>query len=117
MDVEGWELRQGFNTALRTKSVSTLFCAIFVVHALYKTASFGVVSLPGSGTPLHQKIIHAVLATAYGTFVYWYYVLYIQDGDVFTEFLQMTLTGKIGQSNANKGCPWRWLLVIFIDLK
>ena len=102
VDTEDWKLRQGFNTALRTKWISKLFYALFAAHALYKIASFILVLLSANATPLHQMMIHAVLATAYGMFVYWYYVLYIQHGEVFAEFLRMTLAGKIGQSNVNK---------------
>ena len=102
VDAEGWELRQGFNTALRTKWISKLFCALFAAHASYKVASLVLVLLSANAAPLHQIIIHAVLATAFTAFVYWYYVLYIQHGEVFAEFLRMTLTGKIGEGNANK---------------
>ena len=100
VDVDGWELRQSFKTPLRTKWIAKLFYAAFSVQALYKIASLVLVLLSSNTTPLHQIMIHAVLATAYGIFAYWYYVLYIQHGEVFAAFFQMTLTGKIGRGNA-----------------
>ena len=100
VDVDGWELRQRFKTPLRTKWNTKLFYAAFSVQGLYKIASLVLVMLSSNTTPLHQIIIHAVLAMAYGIFVYSYYVLYIQHGEVFTAFFQMTLTGKIGRGNA-----------------
>lgn len=98
---QGWELHPRFHTAVRSAWISKLFYALFVAQALYKNLSLVYVLLFAPGVPLHQIIIHAVLAAACGTFAYWYYVLYIEQADMHAGLVQMTLTGNIGKSKIN----------------
>ena len=110
VDVQRWELRQFFHTGDRRGWICKAFYALFALRALYKNLSLIHVLLSPAPTPLHQIMVHAVLAAAYWTFVYWYYVLYIQQPDVYAALLHMTLTAKIGQSKATR---FAWEIVSF----
>lgn len=69
--------------------------AIFTVHALYKLFRLVNIFLFLRGIPLHQTIIHAVLAADGVTFVFWHYWLYFKHADLNAAYVRMTLAGSI----------------------
>ena len=98
---EHWELSQRFHTAGRSGLIPKIFYALFAVHGLYKVLSLVNVLLFATGIPLHEAMIHAVMAIDCVTFGYWYYVLYIKYAEVYAALLRMTLTRNLGQSKTN----------------
>ena len=101
VNIQQLELHQVFHTAGRAGWISKVFYALFAANALYKNLSLVYLLLFTTGTPLHQIMIHAVLAVCCGIFVYWYFILYIQHPFVHARILHMTMTGNIGKSKIN----------------
>ena len=101
VSTQNWELRTHFHFAGQSGWIAKVSYALFLFQALYKILSLVYILIFIRGVPLHQIMIHTVLAIDYGTFSYWYYVLYIQHPDLYAQLLQITLTGNTGQSKVN----------------
>ena len=84
-----WEL-----LPVRAKWRCHFWFFLLALHALYKLV--GLAYWLKVGIPLHQAVVHAVLAIAAPVYSYWYYVLYIKYPHLFGVYLNMTLTGNKG---------------------
>ena len=96
VDVKGWSILPGYGKAPKAWACK-ICCAIFAGHAMYKAlSSIHVFLFSPAGIPLHQMVIHGEIAAVSGTFIHWYYVIYVECADEFATFLKMTLTGNTG---------------------
>ena len=101
VDFSGWNVWPGTTTKLRSWA-SKAWYAFYVAHALYKTLSLLCILLFVRGIPLHQMIIHGVLAGGTAVFGFWYYILYVKYPDVNAALIRMTLTGTITGGSTRK---------------
>ena len=69
--------------------------ALVILHCLYKNLRLLHVLIFVSGTPLHQIILHSVLAVDSMTVSVWYYIIYMEYADDFALFVRITLTGNV----------------------
>ena len=92
VDVEGWKVRADTTTL---SWASKAWYASFVAHSLYKILNFIYTLLFFHGIPLHQMIIHGVLASAAADFSLWYYILYVKYPNENAALIRMTLTRTI----------------------
>ena len=95
VDVQAWKVWPSNSTKLRSWA-SKAWYSLFVVHSLFKVLGLLHALLFLRGVPLHQVIIHGVLASTAMDYVLWYYVLYIKYADENAALIRMTLTGIIG---------------------
>ena len=94
VDVQGREIRSGFKSR-RKAWASKLAYAIFVAHALYKSLSLIYVLQFLPATPLHQILIHGIIAAGNSIFVLWQYDLYWKERDVSMAFWNVSLNGNV----------------------
>ena len=97
---ESWEVRPR-----RDKECKMWICklsyALFIAHALYKMFRLAHTILFLRDVPLHQVIIHAVLAVAGIMYIFWYYWLHYKYANVNSAYVRITLTGNATGGNAN----------------
>ena len=94
VDIKTWELHAG--TEATWKSLVCLISyGLIIVNSFYKAASLLYVLFFSHETPLHQIMVHAVLAMVSVLVSGWYYDLYIRNVHTHATFLTMTLTGSI----------------------
>ena len=94
VDVEGWKVRADTTTKLRSWASKAWYVS-FVAHSFYKIVNFVYTLLFFHGIPLHQMVIHGVLASASAGFGFWYYILYVKYANENAALIRMTLTGTI----------------------
>ena len=101
VEVNGWKVWPGTTTKLRSW-VSKAWYVLYVAHSLCKVLSLLCTLLFVRGIPLHQMIIHGVMAGATAVYGFWYYILYVKYPDVNAALIRMTLAGTIaGGSKRN----------------
>ena len=76
--------------------------ALFIIHACYKVFRLAKVLLFLPTTPLHQVIIHGVLAAAGVIVGFWHYWLYYKCADVMAAYARITLSGNIAGGKGKK---------------
>ena len=94
VDILGWKVHAGTATKLRSWA-SKAWYASFAAHSLYNVLNFLYTLFFLRGIPLHQMIIHGVVASAAPVYVLWYYILYIKYVDENALLIRMKLTGNI----------------------
>ena len=73
--------------------MSSLCFGVFGVHCLYKILGLlYAFAFAQDVVPLHQMIIHMILAGLAAMLLYYYYVLYIRYPGSFAAFARMTLS-------------------------
>ena len=70
---------------------------VFLLHSAYKILRLVHTMVFLAGTPLHEMVLHGIVASSSAVFAFWYYVLYIKYPEAFAGFLGMTLTGNISR--------------------
>ena len=94
VDVRTWKVRHRADTTWKTWACKGSY-VLFIAHSSYKATSLLHTLLFGYNVPLHQVLLHGVVASAAVMLAYWYYVLYIQCADVNAELVRTTLQDKI----------------------
>ena len=94
VNLSSWHLQH--STTGRRKWPSLTFFGISVLHCLYKIAMLIGVYFTQKQTPLHELIIHAMVALGPPFVFFWYYLLFIKYPGAFSCFFHLTLTGNIG---------------------
>ena len=74
---------------------------LYVLHSLYTILMLIYAIFDSERIPLHQIIIHGVLATASANYGYCYYVQYIRHADVTVGFRNLTLALTMAQGTEN----------------
>ena len=82
--------------SIKKKCLSALGYGLFVLHALYKNGGLVYAYLCVPNVQLHQLVIHAIMAMASATIVFWYYSVYVQNPALFFGFVNITLLGTTG---------------------
>ena len=112
VDTERWELCPGAGALWRTLACSISY-GLFVANTSYKVGSLLYVLFLTEGTPLHQIMIHGILAVGFLMIAFWYYVLFIKHADVNAQFVRTTLTCEIGKDS--RGYPMKFTQFTLID--
>ena len=94
VDIKGWKVQPGCSTRARSWASKASY-ALYLAHSLYKVLSLVYTLLFLRGVPLHQMIIHGVMASAAVNYGLWYFILYVKYVDENAAVLRMTLTGAI----------------------
>ena len=68
---------------------------LFVVNTGYKVGSLLYVLLSLRETPLHQIMIHGIVAVTFVVMAFWYYVIFVKHADVHSKVFGITLTGNV----------------------
>ena len=98
VNLSTWEIRPHANKL--TIWICHLWYYLFVLNSLYKAVA--LVYWLKVGIPLHQAIVHGVLAAGFFVCIYSYYVMFIKYRRLFGVYLSMTLTGnEIGKWEPN----------------
>ena len=93
-----WDVRPGRDKKWKLWACKVSY-ALFVAHASYKFFRLLNIFFFLHGVPLHQVIIHGVLAADGITFVFWHYSLYYTNADLNAVYVRMTLAGNISGGN------------------
>ena len=94
VDPQGWEIRSGCESKWKAWACKLAYAA-FIIHVVHKSLSLVYVLLFLNDVPLHQILIHVIIAASSAFFVFWQYDLYWKNADVSTAFWKVSLTGKI----------------------
>ena len=103
VDAQSWEIGAGCKSKLKSWACGVAY-ALFIAHSLYKTVGLLYVFLFLRGIPLHQNIIHGVMAGGSVTFMLWQYFLYWKNAGVTALFVKISLSGVA--SNGKKPQDW-----------
>ena len=94
VDIQGWRLHQGINTAWKTLSCAASF-VLLCAHTLFKLVRLvsGFLFLRKT-VPLYQEVVHLVLCAGSVMLVFWYYIIFMKYPKVFAKTVKITLTGN-----------------------
>ena len=94
VDIKSLELHAA--TATTWKALVYLISyGLIITNTVYKAMSLLYVLFFLRGTPVHQIMVHAVVAMVSVMVTGWCYALYIKHFHVNVNFLNMTLTGNV----------------------
>ena len=82
--------------------LSQCLSVLYTLHVLYKIWTLLLVFLLGHATPLHQIILHALLAGCSMAQVFWHYHLFVKYVGDFATFVRITLTGNLNGGRKRK---------------
>ena len=92
VNLSTWELLP--HAKKRTTWKCYFLFLLYAMNGLYKLIA--LVYWLKVGVPIHEAVIHAVLAVVPTVYCYWYYFLYFKNPRLFGMYLKMTLTGNDG---------------------
>ena len=101
VDPQAWSIRPTRDNKWK-EWVCKVSYALYIAHVLYKIFRLINIFLFLRGTPLHQIIIHAVLAVSGIMFAFWHHWLYYKHVDVNAAYMTMTLTGNAAGGTEEK---------------
>ena len=94
VNVGCWEIHSGFKSTWK-KLACRATLGMFLAQTLYKNLSLAHVVAFGRDIPLHQMIIHMIIAAASVLMAFWYYVLHVQYRGAYAAFARVTLTATV----------------------
>ena len=94
MDPQRSEIRPGYKSKRKAWACKLAY-AVFIAHAFYKSLGLLYVLLFLNDVPLHQVLIHGILAAASCIWVFWQYDLYWKNADLSTAFWKVSMTGNV----------------------
>ena len=105
--VQTWEFNPRCASKLKSRACKTSYF-LFIAHALYKIGRLlSEYLFLNNIIPLHQVIIHLIVAAATALMVYWYYFLFVKYPDVCLGLMKMTFSGSFSQSkHGTTGMPF-----------
>ena len=95
--LDTWEINPGVQQSWK-KLACRVSAGIFFAHTLYKNLSLLCALVFAWHTPLHQMVIHIILAATSAMYSFWYYILYIRYPGTFATYATMTLRATVTES-------------------
>ena len=94
VDTQTWKLRRGIGTK-KTAWICYISYGSFLAHVSYKLLALAYSLFVLPSVPLHQILIHAVIAVVGVMNSFFYYAIHFNHADVNASFVRMTLTGDL----------------------
>ena len=94
-DGRAWGISPEVNSEWKARAAKASYF-LFVAHTLFKVGRLvqTVFFFPHQ-VPFYQMLIHGLIATGAVMLAFWYYTMFVKHADVYTRFVNMTLTGNI----------------------